>query len=306
MKSARMTLGQRIHRCRELYFLLALPVLWYVVFHYFPMYGVQIAFRDYYPSRGFFGSPWVGLEHFRRFFSSYYFGRVLTNTLSINFYALLVAFPIPIVFALMLNEIKQPRYRKTIQIITYLPNFLSAVVIVSILQLLLNPSNGVVNILLLALGRAEAVNFFAEPRIFQHLYVWSGVWERMGWEAIIYVAALAGIDPSLYEAATIDGATRLQRIRFITLPGIVATIVTLLLLRTGAIMNIGYEKILLMQNALNMETSDVISTFVYRSGILDTDYSFSAAVGLFNSVSNFILLVVTNTIAKRTLQTSLW
>jgi putative aldouronate transport system permease protein len=306
MKSARMTLGQRIHRCRELYFLLALPVLWYVVFHYFPMYGVQIAFRDYYPSRGFFGSPWVGLEHFRRFFSSYYFGRVLTNTLSINFYALLVAFPIPIVFALMLNEIKQPRYRKTIQIITYLPNFLSAVVIVSILQLLLNPSNGVVNILLLALGRAEAVNFFAEPRIFQHLYVWSGVWERMGWEAIIYVAALAGIDPSLYEAATIDGATRLQRIRFITIPGIVATIVTLLLLRTGAIMNIGYEKILLMQNALNMETSDVISTFVYRSGILDTDYSFSAAVGLFNSVSNFILLVVTNTIAKRTLQTSLW
>jgi putative aldouronate transport system permease protein len=299
-------LARRIIRCRELYFLLALPVAWYLVFHYFPMYGIQIAFRDYYPSKGFFGSPWVGVAHFRRFFASYYFGRVVTNTLSINFYALLVGFPIPIAFALMLNEIKSTRYKKLLQNITYLPNFLSAVVVVSILQLLLNPSNGVVNVILLALGAKEPINFFASSRIFQHLYVWSGVWERMGWDAIIYIAALSSVDPSLYEAATIDGTTRLQRIRYITIPAIVTTIVTLLLLRTGQIMNIGYEKILLMQNSLNMEASDVISTFVYRSGILDADYSFSAAVGLFNSLCNFALLVVTNQIAKRTLNASLW
>ena len=300
------SLARRMVRCRELYFLLALPLMWYLVFHYFPMYGIQIAFRDFYPSKGFWGSPWVGLMHFERFFSSYYFKRVLTNTLSINFYALLVGFPIPIIFALMLNEMKHARYKKILQNITYLPNFLSAVVVVSILQLLLNPSNGVVNMILLSLGAREPINFFASSRIFQHLYVWSGVWERMGWDAIIYIAALSGVDPALYEAATIDGTNRLQRIRYIAIPAIVPTIVTLLLLRTGAIMNIGYEKILLMQNSLNMETSDVISTFVYRSGILDTDYSFSAAVGLFNSLCNFTLLVVTNLTAKRTLGASLW
>ncbi len=306
MGGATGELRKRMIRCRELYLLLALPLVWYTVFHYFPMYGIQIAFRDYYPSRGFLGSPWAGLKHFNRFFSSYYFGRVLTNTLSINFYALLVGFPIPIVFALMLNELKRPRYKKFLQNVTYLPNFLSAVVVVSILQLLLNPSNGVVNMVLLALGAKEPIDFFINPRIFQHLYVWSGVWERMGWDAIIYIAALSSVDPSLYEAATIDGTSRMQRILYIAIPTIVPTIVTLLLLRTGAIMNIGYEKILLMQNSLNMEKSDVISTFVYRSGILDADYSFSAAVGLFNSLCNFVLLVVTNTIAKRTLNASLW
>ncbi len=306
MSGATGELRKRMIRCRELYLLLALPLLWYAVFHYFPMYGIQIAFRDYYPSKGFLGSPWAGLKHFNRFFSSYYFGRVLTNTLSINFYALLVGFPIPIVFALMLNELKRPRYKKFLQNVTYLPNFLSAVVVVSILQLLLNPSNGVVNMVLLALGAKEPIDFFINPRIIQHLYVWSGVWERMGWDAIIYIAALSAVDPSLYEAATIDGTSRIQRILYIAIPTIVPTIVTLLLLRTGAIMNIGYEKILLMQNSLNMEKSDVISTFVYRSGILDADYSFSAAVGLFNSLCNFALLVVTNTISKRTLNASLW
>jgi len=269
------------------------------------MYGIQIAFRDFMPSRGFVGSEWVGLKHFQRFFSSYYFKRILLNTIMINLYSLLVGFPVPILFALLLNEIEHKIYKKLVQNVTYIPHFLSAVVVVSILQLMLNPNMGVVNMALEAVGLSKK-DFLTDASLFKHIYVWSGIWQNMGWDSIIYIAALSGVNPSLYEAATIDGASRLQKMRYISIPGIMPTIVILFILRCGAIMNIGFEKILLMQNDLNMESSDVISTFVYRSGILGADYSFSAAVGLFNSVCNFILLIITNSIVRRLGEVSLW
>jgi putative aldouronate transport system permease protein len=289
----------------DLYLMMLVPLLWYAIFIYAPMYGIQIAFRDYMPSRGFWGSAFVGMKHFRRFFNSFYFVRVLRNTLGINFYSLFVGFPIPIIFALLLNELKSVRYKKLVQNVTYLPHFLSTVVIVSIIHMILDMDNGVMNSFLKILGRPTE-NFLINPAYFKHIFVWSGIWENMGWDAIIYIAALAGVDLSLYEAATIDGASRWQKIRYISVPSIMPTIIIMLLLRCGHIMNIGYEKILLMQNSLNMESSDVISTFVYRSGILGAEYSFGSAVGLFNSVCNFILLLVANKTAKRLSETSLW
>lgn len=289
----------------DLYAMMLLPVAWYIIFLYMPMYGIQIAFRDYMPSQGFLNSQFVGLKHFLRFFDSYYFSRVLLNTLSINFYSLLIGFPIPVLFALLLNELRSHRYKQLVQNVTYMPHFLSAVVIVSILQMLLSPDNGVVNHMLHALGIPKQ-DFMIKPNYFQHIYVWSGVWENMGWDAVMYIAALAGVDPSLYEAATIDGASRIQKIRYVSIPCIMPTIITMLLLRCGSIMNIGYEKILLMQNSLNMEKSDVISTFVYRSGILGAEYSFASAVGLFNSICNFTLLLAANWMARRMSQTSLF
>lgn len=302
---ARRTLGRRMWGARELYIMLLLPLAWYFLFMYIPLYGVQIAFRDYYPSFGFFGSKWVGLKHFTRFFNSFYFERVLTNTLSINLLMLAVGFPIPIVFALILNEIRHAPYKKLTQNITYIPHFLSAVVLVSILQMLFNPHSGVVNMALKALGRPVA-NLMIVPGAFKPMYVLSGLWQNLGWDSILYIAALSGVDTALYEAATIDGASRLRKMINISLPSIAPTIIIMLLLRSGQIMNIGYEKILLMQNPLNMSSSDVISTYVYRSGILEADYSFSTAVGLFNSICNFVLLIVANTISRRLGDTSLW
>ena len=290
----------------DLFLMMLLPVTWYVIFAYTPMVGIQIAFRDYLPAHGFFGSRFVGTLHFQRFFNSFHFRRVLTNTLSINLYTLIVGFPIPIIFALMLNELRSRRYKSFVQNMTYIPNFLSAVVVVSILQLLLCPDNGIINNVITGAFRRPSVNFMAVPRYFQHIFVWSGVWERMGWDAIIYIAALSGVDPGFYEAATIDGASRWQKIRYISFPCISGTIVIMLLLRLGTIMNIGFEKILLMQNPLNMPRSDVIATFVYRSGILGADFSFATAVGLFNSVANFSLLVIANGVARRLCKTSLW
>ncbi len=303
--SKRAALAKNFRQNWQLYAMVLLPVAWYIIFMYVPMYGLQIAFRDYMPSKGFLGSEWVGLKHFERFFNSYYCGRVIRNTLSINFYSLLIGFPIPIIFALMLNELRSVRYKKIVQNVTYLPHFLSAVVIVSILQLLLSPTNGVINMVLARLG-FETVDFLAKPEYFQHIYVWSGIWESMGWDAIMYIAALSGVDPGLYEAATIDGASRWQKIRHVSIPCIMGTIIIMLLLRCGSIMNIGYEKILLMQNSLNMDSSDVISTYVYRSGILGAEYSFGSAIGLFNSLCNFVLLVCANWAAKHFGKTSLF
>lgn len=285
--------------------MLLLPLLWYVLMHYVPLWGAQIAFRNFSPSKGYLGSNWVGTRHFSRFFNSFYFSRVITNTLSINVLLLLVCFPSAIMFALVLNEIGNLKYKKTVQNITYIPHFLSTVVMVAVLQMLFNPHNGVANMALEAFGRPR-VNVFIEPGMFKGLYVLSDLWQHMGWDAILYIAALAGIDSALYEAATIDGASRWRKMISISIPSIAPTIIIMLLLRSGQIMNLGFEKVLLMQNPLNMSASDVISTFVYRSGILDADYSFSTAVGLFNSVCNFVLLLIANAIARRVGNTSLW
>lgn len=299
------SLSKRIWRSRELYLLLALPLIWYIIFRYVPLYGIQIAFRDYRVSRGFFGSAWVGLKHFERFFNSYYFDRVVGNTLIINGISLLVGFPIPVLFALMINEMKHHRYKKLLQNVTYIPHFLSAVVLVSILQLIFNPNTGVYNMILKSAG-LKTTNYFATTSAFKSMYIISGLWQNMGWDSILYIAALAGIDQELYEAATIDGATRLQKMRFISIPSIMGTITIMLLLRSGQIMNIGYEKVLLMQNSLNMASSDVISTYVYRVGILEGNFSYSTAINLFNSGVNMLLLYMANLLAKRMGGIGLW
>lgn len=289
----------------ELY-LLSLPTfVYFVIFHYGPMYGVQIAFRDFIATNGILGSPWVGIEHFERFFRSHHFWILLKNTLGISGYSLIVGFPAPIILALMLNEVRHKHYKKTVQMVTYAPHFISTVVMVSMLLAFLSPNTGLVNQVLRAFG-LESINFLAKPQWFKTLYVFSGLWQRVGWGSIIYMSALSGIDPQLHEAAIVDGATKIQRIFHIDIPGIMPTAVILLILNVGRIMSVGFEKVFLMQNPLNMISSDVISTYVYRAGLLGAEFSFSSAVGLFNAVINCILLVTVNWVAGRIGENSLW
>lgn len=289
----------------DLYLLLILPVLFYVVFMYFPMYGVQIAFKDFMASKGIWGSPWVGFKHFSRFFKSTYFVRLLSNTLGISLLGLLFSFPLPILLALSVNELADGKFKKMVQNITYAPHFLSTVVIVGMLTTFLNPEKGIVNHIMMSFG-LEPMNFMYLPSWFKGLYVGSNVWQNVGWSSIIYISALAGIDPALHEAAKIDGAGKLQRIWHVNLPGIMPTIVTLLILTVGQMMNIGFEKIFLMLNDLNMKAGDVISTYSYRMGIQGAQYSYAAAIGLFNSVINCILLITVNSISKKVNETSLF
>lgn len=289
----------------QLYLVLIVPLLIVAVFSYGPMYGLQIAFKDFYASKGIWGSPWVGLKHFKSFMSSYQFSRLLINTLGLSIYSLIASFPIPIILAIMLNECKGSKFKKTVQMITYAPHFISTVIMVSILLMFLAPRAGLINNIIALFG-GERIDFIAKPEYFKTLYVWSGIWQNMGYGSIIYLAALSGIDTSLHEAAVMDGATKIKRIWFIDLPCILPTIIILLILDCGKLMNLGYEKVLLMQNSLNMSSSDIISTFVYRMGLENAQYSFSAAVGLFNSVINMILLVSVNWLSRRFSETSLW
>ncbi|WP_135555199.1 ABC transporter permease [Paenibacillus cymbidii] len=289
----------------ELYLFVLPAVIYYLVFHYWPMYGVQIAFKQFNPVLGIQGSPWVGLQHFIRFVQAPSFLDIVGNTLGISLYSLLVAFPAPIILALLLNEIRSRKFRRVLQTVTYAPHFISMVVLVSMIMILLNPTYGLANTLLAAFG-AEPIDFMTRSGWFKSIYVLSDVWQNAGWSSIIYLAALAGIDPELHEAAMIDGASRLQRIRHINIPGIMPTMVILFILAMGGVMSVGFEKVFLMQNPLNLEASEVISTYVYKVGLLQVQYSFSAAVGLFNSVINFVLLLIVNGTVKRIGQTSLW
>ncbi|CAM3272190.1 ABC transporter permease subunit [Paenibacillus lupini] len=298
-------LFKQIARRYDLYLMLLLPIVWYLIFQYGPLYGLQIAFKDFNPAKGIAGSDWVGFEHFTRFFDSYYFWRLLWNTVSINLFSLLIAFPIPILLALIIQELPSKGFSKWLQNITYLPHFISVVVIVGMLQLLLSPKSGPVNGLIEAFG-GTPIRFLEEASWFKPIFISSNIWQNMGWQSIMYIAALIGINPQLYEAAKMDGASRLRRIWHISLPGIVPVIVILLILDIGHFMNIGFEKVLLMQNSLNIEKSDVISTFVYTTGILKGEYSYTAAIGLFNSVINLVLLLVVNRFARKLSETSLW
>lgn len=287
-------------------YLCLIPVLaYFIIFHYLPMYGVQIAFRDFNPLDGVTGSPWVGFKHFERFFNSYYFKRLIVNTLVLSLYQLVITFPMPIILAIMLNELNSNKFRKTMQMVTYAPHFLSVVVVVGMMFNMFSPRTGIVNHVLSALG-VEPIFFMSEPGCFRHLYVWSGVWQNTGWSSIIYIAAIAGIDSSLYEAAIVDGASRLKRIWHITLPGLLPTAIILLIMQCGSIMSIGFEKVYLMQNDMNLETSQIISTYVYEAGLQEAQFSFAAAIDLFNSVINCILLVIVNTISKKASDTSLF
>jgi len=310
MKTNIKTIGtrsplQQIRRCWQLYLIMALPMLVIIIFSYGPMFGVQIAFKEFRARDGIWGSPWIGFLHFKTFFQSYQFRRVITNTLGISIYGLLAGFPIPIILAILINESSHNKFKKAVQLITFAPHFISTVVMTSIILMFLSVYGGPINNLIAAMG-GERIDFMARPGIFKSIYVWSGIWQSMGYSSVIYIAALSAIDPALYEAATIDGASKFQKILYIDLPGIAPTIIILLILNSGHIMNVGYEKILLMQNPLNMPSSDVISTYVYRMGLENAQYSFSAAVGLFNSVVNAVLLVIVNQIARKLGETSLW
>lgn len=296
---------KRILQNWELYLFIAPAFFYFLIFSYGPMYGIQIAFKNYIPTKGIAGSPWVGFDHFVRFFDSYYFWDLLWNTLSISLYELAIGFPIPIILALAFNEVKNGFFKKFVQTVTYAPHFISVVVMAGMIITFLSPSTGMIVHLIEWLG-FDAPQFLTDPNWFKTMYVFSGVWQSAGWGTIIYLAALSGVDPQLHEAAIIDGASRFQRVRHINIPTIIPTITILLILNIGSLLGVGFEKILLLQNPLNMEASDVISTFVYRSGLVDAQYSFSTAVGLFNSVVNAVLLIVVNQVVRRTSENSLW
>lgn len=289
----------------QLYLLVIPPVLYFIIFKYLPMANAVLAFKNYNVVKGIWGSPWVGTQYFEMFFRNPAFATLIKNTLYISFYQLIVGFPIPILLALALNEVKSARFKKTVQMVTYAPYFISTVVMVSIIMLFLSPRLGIVNTIAGALG-FEAINYLGEPGMFRTIYVLSDVWQTMGYSAVIYLAALAGVDPSLYEAAKVDGANRLQKILNVDLPGILPAAVIILILSVGNIMALGFEKMYLLQNPLNLSTSEIISTYVYKIGLLNANYSFATAVGLFNSLINLVLLLVVNAIAKRASNTSLW
>jgi putative aldouronate transport system permease protein len=296
---------KQINNSKELYLLFAFPLAWYIIFKYVPIYGLQIAFKRYNATLGISGSPWVGFKYFIQFFDSYYCLSIIWNTIKISLYTLVVGFPIPICLALLINEIQNKKLSKAVQNITYMTNFLSVVVIVSMLNIFSDPSYGLFNHITGLFG-AEPVDFMAKAAYFSHLYVFSNVWQFMGFNAIVYIAALAAIDPTFYEAASIDGASRFQKIILISIPCIMTTIIIMFILRIGNLMTVGFEKILLMQNSVNTSTSEIISTFIYKNGIQKGQFSYSSAVGIFNSVINFILLISANTMSKKVTKTGLW
>jgi putative aldouronate transport system permease protein len=296
---------KNIRRDHALIIMLIPVVAYYILFCYLPMYGVIIAFKDYRPGRGILGSRWVGFDHFIQFFTSFYFFRLIKNTLLISVYSLILGFPVPIIFALILNEFKNGFFKRSIQTITYLPHFISLVVICGMLINFLSPTNGIVNIVIEKLTGSR-INFLNDPKWFRTIYIGSGIWQGFGWGSIIYLAALSGIDPNLYEAAKIDGAGRFRQVWHISIPGILPTVVTLLILNMGSILGVGSEKIILLYNPATYEVSDVISSYVYRMGIQSTQYSFSSAVGLFNSLINMFFLLVCNWLSKKFSGHGLW
>lgn len=293
-------------RRHPLLYLMAVPViLYYLVYHYYPMYGALIAFEDYAPMKGMMGSKFVGLKHFKEFLEDPYFFRTMRNTLMINVQMLVFAFPFPIIFAILLNELNLKKFRSMMQTVTYMPHFISTVVICG-LVLDFCSSSGVITSIVCSITGMEPTNLMSKPSFFQPIYVLMMIWQEFGWDSIIYYAAITSIDQELYEAATMDGAGRIRRMLHITLPGISSTIIMLLILRIGSLMSLGWDRIILLYNPMIYETSDVISTYVYRRGLLNFEYSFASAVGLFNSAINFVLLIGANALSRKLNDTSLW
>lgn len=297
----------RIMENWQLYVLLLPTIVYLLVFAYGPMGGVVIAFKNFKPYQGIWGSEWVGLKQFVRFFEMNKFQLALRNTIILSLYSLVAGFPLPILLALLLNSCPYMRLKKVVQTVTYAPHFISMVVIVGMIRVLFSPTTGLIGNVLRSLGLLDgSLMTLVKPAAFSHLYVWSGVWQGMGWSSIIYLGALTGVDPSLHEAAIIDGANKAQRILHIDLPSIIPTIVVLLVLNCGNIMNVGFEKVFLLQNSLNLTASETISTYVYKVGIQDGQYSFSTAINLFNSVINFAMLILVNAISRALGETALW
>ena len=298
-KSAGYRLKKAFKRYWQLYLLLALPVLYVLIFSYKPMAGIQIAFKKFSAREGIWGGNWVGFYYFAKFFDTYKFWQILRNTLVISIYQVIAQIPIPIILALCINCIRNKGYKKTVQMLSYMPHFISTVVMVSMLMQLFNTRSGLIVLMFRSIG-IEIGDIFASPAAFPHLFVWSGVWQNAGWGTIIYLAALAGVDPAQHEAAIVDGATRFQRCIYVDFPVIIPTIVILLIMDMGRVMSLGFEKVYLMQNDLNISASEIISTYVYKIGLTGSaDYSYSTAISLFNSVVNLILIILTNAFSRK-------
>lgn len=300
-----VSLGKNMRKNWILYVMILPVVIYYIVFAYTPIYGIQLAFKNFMLKKGIWGSPWIGLDHFERFFNSYNFGLLIKNTVGISLYSLIVGFPIPIIFALMLNYVKNKYLKKSVQMVTYAPYFISTVVMCGMIAIFLNVDTGIFNTIREFFG-LKSIDFLAKPELFKSIYVWTGVWQGMGWSSIIYISALSGVDYQLHEAAIVDGASKLQRILHVDLPSIKPTIIMLFILQMGSIMGVGFEKVFLLQNTLNKHASSVISTYVYEVGLINSDYGYSTAIGLFNSVINMILIIVANQVCKKVTNESLF
>ena len=296
---------RKIKKSLPYYFLILVPFAILLIFRYQPMYGLQIAFRDYSPRLGFMGSPWVGLHYFRMFFNTPSALPIIWNTLALNLYTLAAGFPVPIMLALFINEVRNRHFKKTVQMVTYMPYFISTVVLVAMIHQFTDMQVGIVNILLRAIN-VEPINFMGNVNYFRHIFVWTGIWQAMGFNAVIYIAALSGVNPELYDAAFVDGASKLRRIWHVDLPSIKPTIIILFLLSVGQLFSIGFERIYLMQNAINISQSEVLSTFVYKVGVQNMNFSLATAVGLFNSVINFTLLIIFNYFSKKIGEIGVW
>lgn len=297
--------GKSFLKQKWLYIMMLLPLTSLIIWNYIPMYGIIISFKDYSPAFGILRSPWVGFDHFERFFNAFYFKDVIVNTLRISLYSLAVGVPLPIILALMFNEIRNKKYKSIVQTISYIPNFISVIIIVGMVMFFTSPVDGVINAVVQYFG-GEPIDFIGSPKLFPHVFVWSGIWQSVGWGTLIYTAAMSGIPQDQYEAAYIEGASRLKCIWYITIPAIMPTIVICTILATGSVMSVGFEKVLLMQNDANLATSEVLSTYMYKAGILNAEYSFSSAVGFFNNLINFIVLYLVNKFAQKFSETSLW
>lgn len=298
--------AKQIMRHWQLYFVILLPLAFLITFNYIPMLGAQIAFKDYNPIKGIWNSPWAGWKQFNFFFDSPYFWPVIKNTLRVSIYALLIGTPATIFLALALNEVKNRRFKRSVQMATYAPYFISTVVLVGMMEIILSPTTGLYGQIANLFKVSTPPDILGKPSAFPSLYVWSGVWQETGYGAVLYLAALANVNPELYEAARIDGASRIQKIMHIDLPAIRPTIVVLFILSIGGLLGVGFEKVYLLQNSLNQSTSEIISTYVYKIGLVDSNFSFAVAVGLFNSVIGFMLILIANFIAKRASDSSLF
>ena len=288
------TLGRRIAENWQLYLMLVIPIVITVIYKYIPMYGIQIAFRDYKAARGFFGSEWVGFKWFEQFFTAPNFGRMIKNTVLLSLFSLLWSFPVPIILALAINQLRFIRYKRVVQTVLYAPHFISIMVVCGMIRIFLSPYGGLINLLI-----GKQVDFMTVPEAFRTIYISSGIWQDAGWGTIIYLATLSAVDPGLYEAAKIDGASMFQRIRIIDIPELIPMVILQLIMAVSGLMSVGFEKVFLLQTQLNKATSDVIAVYVYEQGIVDHAYSYSTAIGLFNTVINIILLIVVNKIAKK-------
>jgi len=300
---------KKYYRYWQLYVFLILPVIYIIIFAYVPMFGIQLAFKKFDIRKGIWGSPWIGFNNFIKFFNSYMFSRVVTNTLRLSFYSIFAGFPFPIIFALILNTVTNQRFKKITQTITYMPHFISVVVVVGMIMQIFHPITGLYGAIGKALTGEIPTDIFAIPEAFPHMYIWSGIWQEFGWNSIIYLATLTSVSDELHESAQIDGATRFQRVIYIDFPAVLPTAVVMLILRVGRVMSVGFEKAFLMQNNLNLRLSEVISTYVYKQGLgsgASSDFAYATAIGLFNSIINLLMIVIVNRISRKVTETSLW